>query len=123
RKKELWSYGIHAAGAALLSDMLFSADILLLSFLMDESAVANYKVAILIPANITFLAVTFMQNDFPELAKNYLNRSFLMNYISNYYKIFVPVSVIILVVGYFERNEILHLFFSEKYSDNGFIFS
>lgn len=123
RKKELWSYGIHAAGAALLSDMLFSADILLLSFLMDESAVANYKVAILIPANITFLAVTFMQNDFPELAKNYLNRSFLMNYISNYYKIFLPVSVIILVVGYFERNEILHLFFSEKYSDNGFIFS
>ena len=122
-KKELWNYGFHAAGTALLSDMLFSADILLLSFLMDESAVANYKVAILIPANITFLAVTFMQNDFPELAKNYKNKSFIINYISNYYKIFIPISVLVLVVGYLGRNEILHFFFSEKYSNNGFIFA
>ena len=122
-KKELWNYGVHASGTALLSDMLFSADILLLSFLMNESAVANYKVAILIPANITFLAVTFMQNDFPELAKNYQKRSFLLNYISNYYKIFIPVSVLVLMIGYLGRDEILHFFFSEKYSDKGFIFS
>ena len=121
--KDLWNYGIHASGTALLSDMLFSADILLLSFLMDESAVANYKVAILIPANITFLAVTFMQNDFPELAKNYLNKSFLTNYISNYYKIFLPISILVLVIGCLGRNEILHLFFSKKYSDNGFVFA
>lgn len=121
-KKDLWNYGIHSSGTALLSDMLFSADILLLSFLMDESAVANYKVAILIPANITFLAVTFMQNDFPELAKNYLNKSFLTNYISNYYKIFLPISILVLVTGYLGRNEILHLFFSKKYMDNGFVF-
>lgn len=123
KKKELWNYGIHASGTALLSDLLFSADILLLSFLIDESAVANYKVAILIPANITFLAITFMQNDFPELAKNYLNKSFLTNYISNYYKIFLPISLLVLIIGYLGKNEILHLFFSEKYSDNGFIFA
>lgn len=122
-KKELWNYGIHASGTALLSDLLFSADILLLSFLMNESAVANYKVAILIPANITFLAVTFMQNDFPELAKNYLNKNFLTNYISNYYKIFLPISLIIFLIGFFWKSQILHLFFSEKYSDNGFVFA
>ncbi|MBC7555555.1 MAG: oligosaccharide flippase family protein, partial [Chryseobacterium sp.] len=51
-KKEIWNYGFLAAGCGLLSDMLFSADVLLLSFLMNETAVANYKVALLIPSNI-----------------------------------------------------------------------
>ena len=121
-RKEIWNYGLHASGTALLSDALFSADVLLLSFLMNETAVANYKVAILIPANITFLALTFMQSDFPVLAKNYQNRDFLWNYIKNYYKIFIPISVLIFLVGFIFKSEILHLFFSAKYADNSLVF-
>lgn len=121
-KKEIWNYGFHASGTALLSDALFSADVLLLSFLMNETAVANYKVAILIPANITFLALTFMQSDFPMLAKNYQNRNFLWNYIKNYYKIFIPISALIFLIGVIFKSEILHLFFSAKYSDNSMVF-
>lgn len=121
-KKEIWNYGFHASGTALLSDALFSADVLLLSFLMNETAVANYKVAILIPANITFLALTFMQSDFPMLAKNYQNRNFLCNYIKNYYKIFIPISALIFLIGVIFKSEILHLFFSAKYSDNSMVF-
>ena len=113
-KKEIWSYGFHASGTALLSDALFSADVLMLSFLMDETSVANYKVAILIPANITFLALTFMQSDFPVLAKNYRNKLFLTDYITNYYKIFIPVAMFIFVIGFIFKAEILHLFFSQK---------
>ena len=121
-KKELWNYGLHASGTALLSDTLFSADVLLLSFLMNENAVANYKVAILIPANITFLALTFMQTDFPILAKNFENKHFLRSYVENYYKIFIPVSVGIFFVGFLFKTEILHLFFSSKYADNSWVF-
>ena len=121
-KKEIWNYGFHASGTALLSDALFSADVLLLSFLMNETAVANYKVAILIPANITFLALTFMQSDFPMLAKNYQDRNFLWNYIKNYYKIFIPISALIFLIGVIFKSEILHLFFSAKYSDNSMVF-
>lgn len=121
-KKDIWNYGIHAAGTALLSDTLFSADVLMLSFLMNETAVANYKVAILIPANITFLALTFMQSDFPVLAKNYRNRNFLNSYITNYYKIFIPISLLIFLVGFTFKTEILYLFFSERYADNSWVF-
>lgn len=121
-KKEIWSYGLHASGTALLSDALFSADVLMLSFLMNETSVANYKVAILIPANITFLALTFMQSDFPVLAKNFKNKVFLTDYIANYYKIFIPISVLIFAVGFVFKTEILHLFFSSKYADNSWIF-
>ena len=122
-KKEIKNYGLYAAGTALLGDMLFSADVLLLSFLMNETAVANYKVALLIPANITFLALTFMQSDFPVLAKNYKNKNFLKDYIFNYYKIFIPISIGILGLGFLFKEEILALFFSAKYSDNYWSFS
>ena len=121
-KKEIWSFGLHAAGTALLSDALFSADVLLLSFLMNETAVANYKVGLLIPINITFLASTFMQSDYVVLAKNSKNRMFLKNYIFNYYKIFIPISFFIFFLGYLFKSEIFNLFFDEKYSDNQFIF-
>ena len=122
-KKEIWNYGIHASGTALLSDALFSADILILSFLMNETAVANYKVAILIPANITFLSLTFMQSDFPILAKNYQNKPFLRNYITNYYKIFLPLILMIFGLGFLFKSHILHLFFKEKYADNTLVFA
>lgn len=122
-KKELLDYGLFASGTALLSDLLFSADVLLLGFLLNEDAVANYKVAILIPANITFLSLVFMQTDFPKLARNFKNKLFLRDYIFNYYKIFLPVCFIIVVVGFYFSKDVLKLIFGSKYENNGLIFS
>ncbi|WP_051878239.1 oligosaccharide flippase family protein [Chryseobacterium sp. FH1] len=114
-KNEIWKYGLFTAGTAVLSDALFSMDIILISFLMDESAVANYKTAILIPANLTFIAMTFMQSDFPELAKNHSNKLFLKYYISNYYKIFIPLCLGIFFAMFVLDDFIVKLFFGEKY--------
>ncbi|MCD9856579.1 oligosaccharide flippase family protein [Epilithonimonas sp. JDS] len=114
-KKEIWRYGLFTAGTAVLSDTLFSLDIILISFLMSESAVADYKTAILIPANLTFIALTFMQSDFPELAKNHNDKNFLKYYISNYYKIFIPLCSLIFISFYFLNDFIVTLFFGEKY--------
>ncbi|QDP85076.1 oligosaccharide flippase family protein [Chryseobacterium sp. SNU WT5] len=121
-KLEIRKYGLHAAGTALLSDTLFSVDVLMLSFMMSEAAVANYKVAILIPTNITFLALTFMQSDFPVLAKNYQNKSFLRNYISNYYKIFIPITLLVFIFGFVFKSELLNIFFGKRYSENIIVF-
>ena len=115
-KKELWKYGLFTAGTAVLGDALFSLDVILMGFLMNESAVANYKTAILIPANLTFIAMTFMQSDFPELARNYKNKIFLKYYISNYYKIFIPLCLGIFIVMFFLDDLIVKLFFGEKYN-------
>lgn len=114
-RKELWKYGLFTAGTAVLSDALFSLDIILMGFLMTESSVADYKAAILIPSNLTFIALTFMQSDFPELAKNHNDKKFLSYYISNYYKIFIPLCVAIFGVLYFLKDDIVVLFFGEKY--------
>lgn len=122
-KKEIWNYGILAAGCDFLSDMLFSADILILSFLMNESAVASYKVALLIPSNIVFLSATLMQSDYPKLTKHWKDKKFLKNYILNYYKIFLPVSIIIFFGGYLFKTQILSLFFGLKYQGNEIVFT
>ncbi|OVE58470.1 oligosaccharide flippase family protein [Chryseobacterium mucoviscidosis] len=122
QKKEIWNFAFHASVTALLSDAFFSADILLLNFFKDENAVANYKVVLLIPSNITFLALSFMQSDYPVLAKNSYSRSFLINYIINYYKIFIPVSILIFALGSFFSTALIQLFFGVKYADNSFAF-
>ncbi|GGG42993.1 hypothetical protein GCM10007332_00670 [Epilithonimonas arachidiradicis] len=114
-KKEIWTYGLFTAGTAVLSDMLFSLDIILIGFLLNESAVAGYKTAILLPSNLTFIALTFMQSDFPELAKHHKDKFFLKNYISNYYKIFIPLCLTIFVAFYILKDYIIVLFFGEKY--------
>jgi O-antigen/teichoic acid export membrane protein len=120
--KEIWQYALHTSGTTILSDALFSLDILLLGFLLNENSVASYRVAILIPSNVTFLALAFMQSDFPLLAKNYMDRNFIKNYISGYYKVFVPVCLGIFVVCTFFSKDILRLFFNEKYAENYVLF-
>ncbi len=121
--KDLKNYALHSAGTASLSDALFSLDIILLSFLIDESAVAHYKVAILIPANISFLSITFMQTDFPSIAQHFRDKRFLVNYIVNYYKIFIPICILIFMVGGFWSTEILEVFFGARYAENSFVFN
>ncbi|EJL73626.1 oligosaccharide flippase family protein [Chryseobacterium populi] len=120
--KEYWSYGMFTAATSLISDTLFSLDILLLGFFSNESMVANYRVAILIPSNITFLAISFMQSDFPVLSKNYQNKSFLTSYLINFHKIFLPVCAGIFIFFYLFKSYILQFFFGETYMDNTTLF-
>ena len=122
QKKELWSYSFHAVFTAFLSDLLFSLDILLLGFLLNENAVADYKVAIILPSNLTFLAVSMLQADFPKIAKNAHNQLFVKDYISNYYKIFIPICLVIFGVSFFFAKEILTLFFSSQYAHETQVF-
>ena len=90
---------------------------------MSEVDVAYYRVALLIPANITFLTAIFMQSDYPIIAKNYLNKIFLKDYITNYYKLFIPITLLILIVGILAKDLILDLFFSANYENVGVAFS
>ena len=117
-KKEIWRFGIFTAATSVISETLFSLDVMLLGFLMNENAVANYKVAILLPSNITVLAISFMQSDYPLLSKNYQNKNFLRSYIKNYYKIFIPICILILGFFYFFKDLLLKVFFGTNYSDN-----
>ena len=120
--KEIWNYAFHTSGTAFLSDVLYALDILILGWLMSETEVAQYKIAILIPANITFLSLSFMQSDFPILAKNFLNKNFLKNYIFNYYKFFIPFCILTFGIVFWGKNFFLHVFFKNKYTESPNLF-
>lgn len=114
-KKEFWNYSFHAVFVAFLSDLLFSLDILLIGFFLNENQVAQYKVAIILPSNITFLAMAMLQADFPILVKNSSNASYLYDYLKNYYRIFIPLCIFVFTLGYLFSSNLLFFFFGKKY--------
>ena len=120
---ELRKYGYFTVFTAVLSDLLFSVDIILLGHFFNETSVANYRTAMLIPANIVFLSSIFMQSDYPVIAKNSDNRSYLEFYVRNYYKLFIPIVFSILLGGLIFRKWIINLFFSSQYSDISTVFA
>lgn len=120
--KDLWSFAFHTAFTSLVTEALLAADVVILGFLTSENIVADYKVALMIPVNFTFMAAVFLQTDFPKLAKNFKDRIFLRDYIINYYKIFIPVSILVFTFVMLFGKDILTLFFTEKYAESSFIF-
>lgn len=114
-KKEFNQFSWHAAINNFSIELLFAIDILILSFLLNEESVASYKVAILIPANMIFLAQSFIQSDYPKITLNNNDHRYLKNYILNYFKFFIPVCLLIISLGYIFREEIIILFFGKDY--------
>ncbi|MDY6025874.1 hypothetical protein, partial [Bergeyella zoohelcum] len=114
-KKEVWKFSWHSALTNFSSELLFAIDILLLSYFLSEQSVAEYRVAILIPANMIFLAQSFIQSDYPKLSAKNQDYYYLKNYITQFYKIFIPITGLIILLGYGFRKEIIGLFFGEVY--------
>ncbi len=120
--KKFWKYSIHASVTYFLSDILFSLDFFFIGILLDDKSIAFYKVAAIIPMNLMFLPLTFMQTDFPKLTKNHKNKSYLIFYIKNYYKLFIPMGLGILLAGFFLKDILIPFIFGKEYSGNGWIF-
>src|SRR5690606_19048257 len=65
----------------------------------------------------------FMQTDYPKIAQNFENSRYLKFYIFNYYKIFLPLGILVIIVGYFIKDWIVPFVFGKHYADgNGWVF-
>lgn len=120
--KSLWYYGKMESVAYFLSELLFSLDMILIAFFLADEDIAMYKVAILLPMNLLILPSVFFQTDFPKIAKNATDKKFLKFYIMNYYRIFIPIGVVILIISYFFKENILTLFFKKSYAEESMVF-
>lgn len=121
-KKEFWKYSINSSATYFLSELLFMIDVFLIGFLLNEKAVANYKVAIILPMNLMFIPLIFMQTDYPKIVSNSRNIAYLKFYIRNYYKLFIPLSLFIVLIGFMLKDWILPFIFGADYNENGWIF-
>ena len=95
-KLTLWKYGFFTSIGGLTSKLLFSIDILMIGYLLkDETDVALYKAATLIPFSLLFIPNGFIQTDFVKLTREYQNKTYLKKYILNYLKLFGLISIVI----------------------------
>ena len=118
----MWNYGRLESFAYFASELLFAIDIAMIAYFMTENDIALYKVAILLPLNLIFLPTILIQTDFPKLVQHAKDKNYLKFYIKNYYRIFIPIGIIILLVSFFLKDFILQLFFSKAYIKGDFIF-
>lgn len=120
--KEFWGYSIHSSLNSFFSDILFSIDFMLIGLMMQESDIAFYKTAIILPMNLALLPQIFMQTDYPKLTLNHQDVGYLKYYIKNYYKIFIPLGIAIILVGFLLKDLIVPLFFGNDYCGNDWVF-
>ncbi|WP_282630176.1 MATE family efflux transporter [Empedobacter sedimenti] len=113
--KTMWKYGRMESLAYFASELLFSIDIAMIAIFMADKDIAMYKVAIILPMNLLFLPTILFQTDFPRIIQNSQNKDFLKFYIKNYYKLFIPLGIVILFGSYFLSDRLIELFFNKTY--------
>jgi O-antigen/teichoic acid export membrane protein len=95
-KSEFWKYGFFTSIGGLSSKLLFSIDILMIGFLIqNETEIAFYKVASLIPFSLLFIPNGFIKTDIIKITQEYQNKAFLSKYIKNYMLTFTIISIVI----------------------------
>jgi O-antigen/teichoic acid export membrane protein len=85
-----WSYGVFTTVGALLAQTFYSVDVFLIGHLVGEkaSAVAVYRVALLIPMATSVLPISVAATDFVKNAHQKDNPKALRAYMRGYWKTF-----------------------------------
>ena len=90
-----WSYGVFTTMGALLAQTFYSVDVFLIGHLVGEkaSAVAMYRVALLIPMATSVLPISVAATDFVKNAHQKDNPKALRSYMRGYWKTFGLLSL------------------------------
>ncbi len=123
-KKKFFSYGLLTALTMVVSQLVFYLDVFLIENLVPnpDEQLAIYRTATLIPMNLAFLAIAFVNNDFVHISEHSDDKNFLLRYLKNYYKLFsiyalAAVLIFMLPAQYWVK------IFGEGYTETGPIFA
>ncbi len=115
-KKQLWFYGIYTSLGGLVSQLIFSVDLISIGNLLEDAKwVAQYKALSLIPFSLMFLPGVIIRTDFVKLVQESNNRAFLIQYVKNYLFLFLMISSFLLVSVYFLDVWVVRVVFGESY--------
>lgn len=93
-----WSYGLHTSLGSVANQVVFSIAPFLLGLLAtDESSIADFKVATIIPFNLLTLPGILMITDFNYLSRNYQNKRKIIEYYKNYLKVIIPAATLVFI--------------------------
>ena len=120
-EKSFWKFCVTMALTNQISELIFLLDVFFIGIFLDNSAVAHYRIYSIIPFNLFFLAALFFQTAYPKLCENHENNSFQLQFLFNFWKLMIPISILIFAVSYFGASLILKLF-GEDYAQNSMVF-
>ena len=104
-----------------VSELIFLLDVFFIGIFLDNSAVAHYRIYSIIPFNLFFLAALFFQTAYPKLCENHQNNQYQLQFLFNFWKLMVPITILIFAVSYFGAEYILTLF-GNDYAENPKVF-
>jgi len=118
--KELFEYGFYTSLGTVLAQLLYAVDILLIgNILTDPTAVAEYRVASIIPLNLVILSLAVMTTFTVKVSRNAeKNPQFVYDFYRNYLSVFIPISLAIVFFFYFGADWLV-LIFGEQYHEQG----
>jgi O-antigen/teichoic acid export membrane protein len=117
--KSFFLYGFYTSISGVLSQLLYAVDIILLgNILIDESAVALYKISNIFPFSLLILPLIFMNTDFVKIAnKSTTDKNYVKIYYLNYLKLFLLIGLGVFFTFYFFSDKLLS-FFGKEYEDS-----
>lgn len=121
KEKEFWKFCLSMALTSQLSEMIFLLDVFFIGIFLDNSAVAHYRIYSIIPFNLFFLGALFFQTAYPKLCEKHLDHQFQLHFLFNFWKLMIPISLIILFGSFFGAEFILK-FFGNDYYQNTIVF-
>lgn len=116
-EKEFWKFSISMSLTNQLSELIFLLDIFFIGLWMNNAAVAQYRIYSIIPFNLFFLSALFFQTAYPQLCEKHRDNTFQLHFLFNFWKLMLPISIVIIAVTFFFDDFILKLFGSD-YSQN-----
>ena len=120
-EKSFWKFCVTMAFTNQISELIFLLDVFFIGIFLDNSAVAHYKIYSIIPFNLFFLAALFFQTAYPKLCENHQNNQYQLQFLFNFWKLMVPITILIFAVSYFGAEYILTLF-GNDYAENPKVF-
>lgn len=115
-RKAFWDFSIKSVLTYIVFMWVFLLDVFFVGRYFSAEAVGWYKISTLIPMNLIFLAQVYTQTLYPELCRRADQKTYLRHFIKTYYFIFIPVTGVLLVSGYWFSRELMALF-GEGYQD------
>ena len=120
-EKSFWKFCVTMAFTNQVSELIFLLDVFFIGIFLDNSAVAHYRIYSIIPFNLFFLAALFFQTAYPKLCENHQNNQYQLQFLFNFWKLMVPITILIFAVSYFGAEYILTLF-GNDYAKNPKVF-
>lgn len=109
-KSEFWRYSIPSVLSLMLFVGISNIDIFFAGYFFKETGASLYRISVLIPLNLIFVAQIYTQTMFPKLCENHRNAQYLSRFFINYLKVYLPLTAVFVSLGFIFSKDLLGLF-------------